>query len=62
VEIRGASDRTPGPKNVLYIALEGEGTFGGFSFIPGDGFEVAARAEPFRIESPGAVFLTTYEP
>jgi len=38
----------------LCIALEGEGTFGGMQFAPGDGFE-----GPGMVESPGAVFLVT---
>lgn len=36
------------------IALEGEGTFDGIPFAPGDGFE-----GPARVESPNAVFLIT---
>jgi len=39
----------------LCIVLEGEGTFGGMRFAPGDGFE-----GPARVESPNAVFLITH--
>jgi mannose-6-phosphate isomerase len=38
----------------LCIVLEGEGTFGGMRFAPGDGFE-----GPATVESPNAVFLVT---
>jgi len=53
----------PSPaRNTLYIALEGEGMIAGLPFTPGAGFEVAAGAPPFGINSEKAAFLITSEP
>jgi mannose-6-phosphate isomerase len=62
LEVTGSATCAGRSKNSLYIALEGEGTIGGLPFAPGDGFEVAAGASPFGIESPAAAFLITSEP
>jgi mannose-6-phosphate isomerase len=62
LEVRGAVECTARAKNSIYVALEGVGTIGGLEFGPGDGFEVAAGAAGFEIESPAAAFLITSEP
>ncbi len=60
--VKGSSTASPLPRNTLYVALEGEGSFAKHPFAAGDAWEVAAGSESFEIVSRNAVFLTTSEP
>jgi mannose-6-phosphate isomerase len=55
VEIKGSA-RVGSEARKLYIALAGQGSFGGRDFQPGDAFEVTEAVE---IVSPDAAFLVT---
>jgi mannose-6-phosphate isomerase len=48
--------------NTIYVALAGEGQIAGQPFRMGDAWEAEAGCEAFSIDSPDAVFLTTYAP
>jgi mannose-6-phosphate isomerase len=62
LSVDGMWEPAPLGRNMLYIVLEGEGTFAGQPFSTGEAWEVEAGSEPFEIAGRKAVFLTTAEP
>ena len=59
VAVAGSREVAAADRAATWISIEGSGLFAGQAFEAGDVFRV--EAAPFRIESDGAVFLTTVE-